>query len=120
MSTHTATHAEANQGAPAATSKTIAGPHGTKFVATVHGNNTTLTSPADPNQTIVIHLPPPGSGITADVSVSGIIGAIGDGLMEALGALKKILSCNPVTTTTVNVGSDGKVTSIVTTTACAA
>lgn len=120
MSTLTAKHVEAKESTPVAASQTINGPKGMKFLATVHGNNTTLTSAADPNQTIILHLPPPGGGVTADVSVSGVIGAIGDGLVEALGALKKILSCNPVTTTTVNVGSDGKITSVVTTTACAA
>jgi hypothetical protein len=117
MSPQTAVHPEAAE----PVSKTIAGPKGTKFTAVTHGNSTTLTSANDPNQTIVVNLPPPGSGTkTIDVSVSGIIDTIGNGLLEVLGALKKVLSCTPTTKTTVNVGSNGQVTSIVTETTCTA
>jgi hypothetical protein len=117
MSPQTAVH----PGAAEPVSKTIAGPKGTKFAAVTHGNSTTLTTANDPNQTIVVNLPPAGSGTaTADVSISGILGGIGDGLLEVLGALKKVMSCTPTTKTTVNVGSNGQVTSIVTETTCTA
>jgi hypothetical protein len=120
MSALTASHPETIEGTHLRVYKDIAGPRRTKFTGVVHGNSATLTSASDPNQTIVIHLPPPSGGgsTTTDLSISGILGVLGDGLMEALRALKGLVSCTPVTTTTVNVGSDGKVTSVVTTTSC--
>lgn len=59
-----------------------------------------------------------GSG-TAEISVSGALGAVWDALLEVAGKLKGLLSCTPVTTTTVNVGSNGQITSVVTQTTCA-
>ncbi len=101
-------------------SKTIAGPKGTKFTAVYHGNTTTLINAADLSQSIVITAPPAGGGgaVTADVSISGVLGSIGDGLMEVLGALKKLVSCTPTQTTQINMGSDGKISSVVITQTC--
>src|SRR6185437_13426225 len=87
--------------------KGIPGPGGSKLTAVFHGRSVTLTNSKDPNQTIVIT----GSGTTvSELSLGGILDGIGDGIVAALGALKKLLSCTPKQTTQVNVGSDGKVT----------
>ena len=113
-------HGEKIEGTDLRVSKNVAGPRGSKYTAVFRGKSTILTSLADPHETIVITGGAGGGGgsTTAELSVSGILGGIGDALLDALGALKKLVSCQPVTTTTVNVGSDGKITSVTTTTTC--
>lgn len=83
------------------------------FDVVTNGTTAILTMPSDPHTTIVV------TGVSpADLSISGVLSGISDGLLAALGALKKVLGCTPKTTTTVNVGTDGKVTSVVTETSC--
>ena len=62
--------------------------------------------------TIVVH------GGHEDGVAMDILGGIWDAVVAVVSKLKEVLSCTPVTTTTVNVGSDGKVSSVVTTTTC--
>jgi len=47
-----------------------------------------------------------------------ILGGIWDTLVEVAGKIKGLLSCTPMTTTTVTLGSGDKPTTIVTTTTC--
>lgn len=86
-------------------SKTLVTPGGHHFQAIMTADHMTLTSEA--GDTILVT----GPGVR-EFSISGLVGAVGDGLLGVLGAAKKLLGCTPTSTTTVNVGSDGKVTSI--------
>ena len=90
---------------------TITSPRGNQFQAIMMGNSLVLTNAAV--GTVVAT----GPGVI-DLSVSGIIGGIGDALVDALKTLKGILSCTPQQTTHIDVGPDGKITGITTTNTC--
>ncbi len=79
--------------------------HGTVLVGTDTGGS---------KITVVVQGGPSG-GVSEN-----IIGDIWDAVTAVAGKIKGLLSCTPVQTTTVTVGPDGKVTSIVTTNTCVA
>lgn len=89
----------------------ITTPQGNQFRAIMLGNQLVLTSAAV--GTVVAT----GPGVI-DFSVSGILGDIGDSLIEVLEKVKGLVSCTPTQTTNITVGSDGKVTSITITSTC--
>jgi hypothetical protein len=91
---------------------TITTPQGNQFQAIMWGNSLVLTNAAV--GTVVAT----GPGV-ADVSVSGVLGSIGDAIVDVLKTIKGILSCTPQTTMHVDVGPDGKVTGITMSTTCA-
>ena len=104
---------EAMQPGQVATVKT---PGGASFDANRTANGTILVSTgADGDRNTIVVQGGPTDG-TAELD---ILGGIGDGILAILGAAKKLLGCTMTTTTTVNVGADGKVSSVVTTTTCA-
>jgi hypothetical protein len=88
-------------------------PGGNELSAVTTPGRATLTNAS--GDTIVVTGP-----TTIDVTVSAVLGAIGDAVVSALKDLGGILSCTPTTITEVNLGSDGKVTSVHTTTTCGA
>jgi hypothetical protein len=59
-----------------------------------------------------------GTGGFAEFSIGGALGGLWDTVVEAAGKLKSLLSCTPVQTTTVNVGADGKITSVTISNSC--
>jgi len=95
---------------------TITTPGGNSFEAHGIANGAFLvsTSADGDGNTIVVQGDTGGTAEFPD-----ILGAVGDGVMGILKAAKDLLGCKMTTTTTVNVGPDGKITSVVTTTTCA-
>jgi hypothetical protein len=91
----------------------ITSPQGNQFQGIMTGDDRLVLTSAAVGTVVVT-----GPGVI-DVSVSGVLGSIGDAILDALAKIKSIISCTPITTTTVNVGSNGQVTSITTTTTCA-
>lgn len=94
-------------------SQTLVTPGGHNFQAIRTPNHLTLTS--ETGDTILVT----GPGVR-DFSVSGVLGSVGDALLGVLGAAKKLLTCTPISITTVNVGSDGRITSVKIENTCAA
>jgi hypothetical protein len=91
-------------------SETITTPQGNQFRAIMMGDHLVLTN--DAVGTVVVTGPD-----VIGLSVSGILGGIGDALIESLKKLKSVVGCVPVTTNTINF-QDGKVKSITQTTTC--
>jgi hypothetical protein len=90
----------------------VTSPTGRKFDTTTQGKNVTLRhTDAKTGTTIVVVQ---GGATTAVPLLGGIADAIGDALM----ALVKVMTCKMETTTTVEVGSDGRVSKVTTTTKC--
>lgn len=90
---------------------TITTPQGNQFQAIMMGNSLVLTNAAV--GTVVAT----GPGVI-DLSVSGIIGGIGDALVDALKTLKGILSCTPQQTTHFDIGPNGQITGVTVTSTC--
>ncbi|MGB6194021.1 MAG: hypothetical protein WBF42_16245, partial [Terracidiphilus sp.] len=90
--------------------KIITTPKGESVRVVATGSTTIITNPQKPGQTIILT----GSG-TADLSIGGVVDAIGDALVGLLKLLAK--SCTPTTTVTQNF-KDGQLVGQTITTAC--
>ena len=83
-------------------SEEIKTPGGNTFIALMTDTHILLTSQADPPHTIIV---------TGDIPTAiPLLGGLGDILGDALNGLIKILTCKPVTTTTVETHKDGTCT----------
>ena len=91
-------------------SETITSSRGNRFQVLSTGSTHTMISETDPNNHIIV-IGDPGF---AELSFSGIGDAIGD----AIKAIIQIMTCKPMTTTTVETHKDGTV-KVTTTTTCA-
>jgi hypothetical protein len=90
----------------------VTSPAGRKFDTTTQGTNVTLRhTDATIGTTVVVVQ---GGSTTTSALLAGIGDAIGDALL----ALVKVMTCQMQTTTTVEVGSDGKISKVITTTTC--
>lgn len=91
--------------------ETITTPQGNQFQAVMWGNSLVLT-----NATIGTVVAT-GPGV-AFVSISGVLGSIGDALVDALKTLKGILGCTPTQTTHFDIGANGQITGVTVTNTC--
>jgi hypothetical protein len=112
--TQTKLTAEPIEGTNLKVLRNIRGPKGSKFTAVFHGSFATLTNEAEPDQFVIVTS---DDAVVAEESIKGVLDTIGEGIVEVLDQLKKLLSCTPKQTTHVTV-KNGKVTDITVTNEC--